>query len=142
MTTASPSQAFDLDEFEDIGTTTLVLKNPATGAPGLATIELIGPEHPVRKKIAMDRARKMRAEFQRNGKITVTDPLDDIEEETDYLVACTQGWANVTVAGAPLAYSPAAALALYTDPKRQWLRAQVKKALDEAERFISDSAKT
>jgi hypothetical protein len=42
------------------------------------------------------------------------------------LVANTIGWE-----GAAVPYSPQAALALYSDPKRQWLRSQVRAALDE-----------
>jgi hypothetical protein len=137
----TPIETFDLDQFEDVQTSSVTLKNPATGAPTAAVIELLGPEHPARKKIQMDRARKMRAEFQRNGKISVSDPLEDVDAETDFLVACTAGWSGMTQAGAVLAYSADAARALYTDTKRQWVRAQVKKALDEAERFISSSAK-
>jgi hypothetical protein len=131
----------DLDAFEDVQIATVVLKNPATGAPTGATVEIIGPEHPTRKKITMDRMRKARANFQRDGKIAVTDPLDDIDDETDFLVACTAGWSGLTSGGQLLPHSAEEARRLYTDPKKQWLRAQVKKAIDDATRFISDSAK-
>jgi len=134
-------QTLDLDQFEDVQTATVVLKNPATGAPTAATVNIVGPEHPTRKKIQMDRARRLRADFQRTGKLTVSDPLDDIDDETDFLVACVTDWAGLTSGGKALEYNPAAVRALFTDPKRQWIRAQVKKALDEAERFISNSAK-
>lgn len=131
----------DLDQFEDIQTGSVTLKNPATGAPTGATINIIGPEHPVRKKIVFDKARRLRADFQRTGKLSVSDPLEDVEDETDFLVACVTGWTGLASGGKPLEYSAAAARALFVDPKRQWVRAQVKKALDEAERFISASAK-
>ena len=137
-----PTETLDLDAFEDVATATVALKNPATGAPTAATVELYGPEHPVRKKIQFDRARKLRASFQRSGKIEVSDPLDDVSDQTDFLVACTAGWSGLTQGGKPLDYSPEAARLLYTDAKRQWVRAQVAKALDEAERFISASVKT
>ena len=119
-------QTLDLDQFEDIPT---------------ATVDVVGPEHPARKRFHMDRARKMRAAFQRTGKVEVTDPLDDIDVETDFLVACTTGWENLTRSGSIVPYSADEARALYTDPKRQWVRSQVKKALDEADRFISNSVK-
>ena len=131
----------DLDSFEDVQSATVVLKNPATGAPTGASVDVIGPEHPVRKTIQMDRARKARADFQRSGKLTISDPLDDIDTQTDFLVACTTGWQGLMQGGQALVYSTDASRRLYTDPKKQWLRAQVVKALDEAERFISDSAK-
>lgn len=135
------AETLDLDDFEDVTTTTVTLKNPATGAPTKATIDLAGPEHPDRKKFHMDRARKNRAAFQRSGKIEATDPLDDYEEETGYLVICTVGWQGLTKCGAALPHSAEAARAMYSDPKRQWIRAQVRKAMDETERFISGSAK-
>ena len=97
-----PTETLDLDQFEDVPTGTLVLKNPATGAPTAATVDLYGPEHPVRKKIQMDRARKLRASFQRTGKIEVSDPLDDLDDQTDFLVACTSGWSGLTQGGQPL----------------------------------------
>jgi len=134
-------EALDLDQFEDVQTATVALKNPATGAPTAATIDIVGPEHPTRKKIQFDRARKIRAQFQRTGKLEVSDPLDDIEDETDFLVACVTGWAGLVSGGKPLEFNAANSRALFTDPKRQWIRNQVKKAVDEAERFISDSAK-
>lgn len=136
------AETLDLDQFEDIPTGSVTLKNPATGAPTAASIELLGPEHPVRKKIQMDRARKLRAAFQRTGKIEITDPLDDFDDETDFLVNCTTGWSGLTQGGTALAFSADAARTLYTDPKRQWVRVQVKKALDEADRFIASSSKT
>lgn len=134
-------QTLDLDQFEDVQTATVVLKNPSTGAPTAATIQVVGPEHPLRKQIQMNRARKMRAQFQRTGKLEVSDPLDDIDDETDFLVACVTGWDGLVSGGKPLDYSADAARALFTDPKRQWVRNQAKKALDEAERFITNSVK-
>ena len=130
----------DLDQFEDQLTTDLELKNPATGTPTKSVITIIGPEHPARKKIQFDRARRQRAEFAKKGKLDVRDPLEDLEEQTDFMVTCTVGW-NLTRAGAPLPFSADAARALYNDPKRQWLRNQVFKGMDEAERFISSSTK-
>ena len=135
------NETLDLDTFEDVQTAVVVIKNPATGAPTAASITIIGPEHPTRKKIQMDRSRKLRADFQRTGKVGVSDPLEDIDVQTDFLVACTVGWQGKVQAGVPLDYSAEAARTLYTNPKRQWVRAQVVKALDEAERFISSSAK-
>ena len=135
------NETLDLDAFDDAQSATVILKNPATGAPTAASVDVIGPEHPVRKKIMMDRARKLRSDFQRTGKLSMNDPLDDIDDETDFLVACTTGWTGLTASGQPLVYSTDESRRLYTNPKKQWLRAQVKMALDEAERFIQNSAK-
>lgn len=134
-------EPLDLDTFEDKLTSDLTLKNPSTGAPTAAVITVLGPEHPARKKIQFDRARRMRAEFSRSGKLAITDPVEDVEEETEFLVACTMGWTGIALAGAPVAFSTDAARKLYTDPKRQWLRVQVLKALDESSRFIGSSSK-
>ena len=132
----------DIDSFEDVLISTVVLKNPATGAPTPASIDVLGPEHPARKKLLLDRIRKNRNQFQRTGKVEVSDPEDDIADETEILVACTVGWTGLTQSGQPLAYSADAARALYTDPKRHWLRGQIKKSLDEVERFIASSSPT
>ena len=131
----------DIDQFEDQFSADLVLTNPATGTPTKATITIVGPEHPARKKIQFDRARRQRAEFAKKGKLDVRDPLEDLEEQTDFMVACTVGWSGLKAGGTPLPFSGDAARTLYNDPKRQWLRAQVFKGLDEAERFISSSTK-
>lgn len=135
-------EPLDLDSFEDMLTSDLAIKNPSTGAPTSAVITVLGPEHPARKKIQFDRARRMRAEFSRSGKLAVRDPVEDIEQQTDYLVGCTLGWSGMTSGGTALAFSADAARALYTNPKRQWLRAQVIAALDEPDRFIHSSSKT
>lgn len=129
-----------IDAFEDVQTSVCSIKHPATGAATDATVTLAGPEHPVRQKIILDRTRRMRAEVRRTGKLDFTDPLDDREEETDFLVACTLGWEGLERDGQALAFDAAAARALYTDSKRQWLRRQVVAALDETELFIDACA--
>ena len=130
----------DLDDYENVNTGTLVLKNPQTGEPTKSTILLASKEHENRKRIDLARTRKLRAAFTKTGKMPNTDPVEDIEEETDYLVASTLGW-NLTQGGKPLLFSAEAARAIYTDPKRQWVRDQVTEALKGAELFISSSAK-
>lgn len=145
--TAQPSNllyklvdTLDIDAYEDIAVGKLTLTDPKTGAPTSSTIELASPEHESRKRIDLARTRRLRAEFANNGKLNATDPLDDIEDETDYLVASTLGW-NLTRGGAPVEFSPANVRALYTDPKKQWLRAQVLAGIRKTELFIKDSAK-
>lgn len=147
MNAASPSTLvsslidnLDLDDFEDIATGTLILLNPATQAPTTSTISLASREHQARKQIDMARTRKLRSAFNQTGKMPVSDPVDDYADETDYLVASTLGW-NLTKGGAPLPFSADAARALYSDPKKQWVRAQVVVAINKSELFISSSAK-
>lgn len=140
VTHSAAAEDLDLSAHEDVNTSELVLKNPATGAPTNSFVTIIGPEHPARKKIQFDRARRLRQEYAKRGKIEVKDPLEDVEDQTDFLVACTTGW-SLKIDGQPYPFSAANARTLYTDPKRQWLRAQVTRGLDEAERFINSSAK-
>jgi hypothetical protein len=130
----------DLDDFEDIEAGRLVLANPKTNEPTTSYIELASPEHQARKRLDLARTRKLRSEYSQTGKMPSTDPVDDIEEETDYLVATTLGW-NLTAGGAPVEFSAAAARKLYTDPKKQWVRAQALVGLRKTELFIKNSAK-
>lgn len=131
---------FDIDAYEDVQAGDIQLKDPATGAPTGATITLAGPEHPARRKIDLDRQRRVRAALQKTGKLQLQDPEEDEADETDLLVACTLGWRGLALAGQELAFSREAAARLYTDPKRRWLRAQVVAALNEREAFIKRSA--
>lgn len=130
----------DLDAFESTQQGVLVLVNPATLARTTSTITLASAENPVRKKLEHAKQRKYRADVQKLGKVQFSDPAEEIDEQTDYLVASTLGW-NLKQAGKPLEFSPAAARALYTDPKRDWVRKQVVEALNQNQLFINDSAK-
>lgn len=130
----------DINDFEDTPTGAVRIKHPVTGAPTPIMFTLAGPEHPQRRAREMARQRKMRAQLQRAGKIQLGDPEDDLADETQELADSTLGWSGLAVGGAALPYSRAAALELYADPKRQWLRAQVRTALAERENFIASSA--
>jgi len=132
---------FDIDDFEDLEIGVFTLVNPQTSEPTSSTITLASKEHPARKKIDLQKTRKLRSAFLRSGgKGLNTDPLDDIEEETDYLVGVTLGW-NLTKGGKSLEFTAQAARELYIDPKKQWIRAQVLDALNKNEVFIKASAK-
>lgn len=120
---------FDFESFEDVSTGTLHVKTP-TGAPTGVQITLAGPEPPDRKRRIFARQRRLRAAIAKTGKLPVADPEDDEADDLDELVACTLGWA-----GAAVPYSVEAARKLYADPKRRWLRDQVKAALDDRELF-------
>lgn len=130
-------ETFRLDEYEDVATADVRIKNPKTGAPTSMVVTLAGPEHPDRKRIQFAKSRRLRAELSKTGKLPVTDPEEDEAEETDMLVSCTIGWT-----GADPAFSKQAARAVYTDPKRRWLRDQVLAALNERELFTRASAQT
>lgn len=132
--------ALDLDAFETVQTTDMVVRNPETGAPTQARITLAGPEHPVHRRILLDRARRLRTGMMKTGKVQLDDPEEDEAAETDLLVACTLGWNGLSSGGQTLAHSADAARKLYTDPGRRWLRDQVRAALGEAQAFIKRSA--
>jgi len=147
ITTAQPSDlltklvdSLDISAFDDVLSGKLILVNPKTKEPTSTFIELASPEHGARKRIDLARTRKLRAEFSANGKIASTDPLEDIEDETEYLVAAVLGW-NVAIGGQVLEFTPDNVRSLLTDPKKQWLRAQVRAGINKTELFIVDSAK-
>ena len=65
----------------------------------------------------------------------ISDPEDDAADDLELTVACTLGWR-----GAAQPYTPAAARALYADPKRRWLRDQVQAGLQDRALFMRSSA--
>jgi hypothetical protein len=145
--TAQPSsllnklvESLDIDAFDDVTIGKLILVNPKTKEPTSTYIELASPEHESRKRIDLTRTRKLRAEFAATGKMPSSDPLEDIEDETDYLVASVLGW-NVSRGGQPVECTPANVRALLIDPTKQWVRAQVRAGVHKTELFIVDSAK-
>lgn len=115
------------------------LKHPVDGAPLDVKFTLAGPEHPVRQKIALQVSRDLRRRVQKAGKLVLEDPEDEIDQETDFLVACTLGWTNLVIDGKAADYTPQAARELYTSSRFAWVRRQVRKALDDAEVFIGSS---
>ena len=130
----------DIYEYDDVLTGKLFLVDPRTKEPTSTYIELASPEHESRKRIDLSRTRKLRAEYAATGKMPSSDPLEDIEDETDYLVASCLSW-NVTRGGQPVEFSPANVRQLLTDPKKQWVRTQVRGGVHKTELFIADSAK-
>lgn len=124
------TDTFDLDAFEDVASAELRIKNPKTGEPTPMVVTLAGPEHPDRKRIAFARQRNLRAKLAKTGKVPVSSPEEDEDDELELLVACTLGWS-----GASVAYSRDEARRLYADNKRRWLRDQVAAGLQERELF-------
>lgn len=137
---AIASLGFDIADYEDVSSGSVTIKDPLTGAPTPLVIELAGPEHPLRRRDAMNRARRIRNDIMRNGKVQLDDPEEQEQDDTEKLAAYTLGWSGLTSGGQPVPFSKAAALQLYADPRRRWLRDQVRAALDERERFIKRSA--
>lgn len=132
--------SLDIDAYDTVTTGELTLTDPKTGAPTSTVVTLASPEHEARRRIDLARTRKLRAEYASTGKMPQTDPLEEIEDETDYLVASVLGW-NLTRAGQPVACTPENVRALLTDPRKKWLRTQVLAGVNKSELFITASAK-
>lgn len=135
----SAENDLSIDDFQTVQTGEMPVRNPETGAPTAARITLAGPEHPLHRRILLDKARRMRASLMKSGKVQLDDPEDDEAAETDLLVICTLGWQGISRDGKPLPFSADEARKLYTDPARRWLRDQVRTALGEAQTFITRS---
>lgn len=132
---ASLPDTFDFDGFEDVDRADVRIKDPVTGAPTPMVVTLAGPEHPDRQRLVFARQRRFRAVLSKTGQVPVSDPEEDAAEQLELLLASTLGWS-----GAKVPYSRDAARAVYTDPKRRWLRDQVAKALEQRELFTRSCA--
>lgn len=114
-----------------------------TGAPTGVFFELAGPTHPKRKAIGFAVARKAQAQYQKSGKLTLDDPVEQQLQAQENMAALTLGWTGFTDdAGQPVPYSTAAALALFSNDDYAWLLEQMQVALNEKERFMQRSVTT
>ncbi len=129
------AEALDILAFEDADSADLRIKHPVTGAPTAMVVQIAGPEHPLRRRLVLDRQRRLRAHLAKTGNMHISDPEDDAADDLELTVACTLGWR-----GAAQPYTPAAARALYADPKRRWLRDQVQAGLQDRALFMRSSA--
>jgi len=135
--TAAPS-TLDLSTINELAEANIVIKHPVTGAPTGALVTLAGPEHPKRKQLIFTRTRKLRAKFQKSGKVQLDDPEDEEADGVSYLAACTLGWIGFSESGKEIPFSTLAAVDLYT--RIGWLRSQINQALEDKENFIEVSA--
>lgn len=126
---------FDLDSVEDLFAADYEIFNPETRLPTGAFITLAGPEHPQRKRIAMDLVRRLRASAARS-KQAVADPEEEARENVKLLAKVTLGWRGIRKNGEEAAYSESAAVELYSDPKRQWVVRQLLAAMNDQDLFI------
>ncbi len=129
--TYGAEELFDFDAIETVESADLRIKDPTrTNAPTPFVITLASPIHPARKRIELAEQRRMQAALMKTGKLQLDDPEERELSLIDKLVAATLGWR-----GAKVPYSPAAARKLYSDPKRIYVRDQVRTALDDMELF-------
>lgn len=136
MSATDAGNSLDLDALEDATTGEMPVKHPVTGEPTGGSLTLAGPEHPQRRALVFQRMRKARAEMARTGKLEMPDPEEDELDENDVLASCIVDWSGLMQGGQLLPWSPDAARALMANPKRRWLRSQVKRALDDRALFI------
>lgn len=122
--------------FDDMPSAEVQIKNPVTGELLPLFVEVMGPEHPARKKIGFQQTRRVREGMLKTGKPTFDDPELEDSQEPERVADLTLG-IRVEGGNAP-AFTREAAVALYRD--KRWVMHQVKVALDERERFIKRSA--
>jgi hypothetical protein len=126
---------FDPAAFEDVPQAECVIKTPS-GEPTAMVVLLQGPENPERKRRLFARQRRLRQEISQQQRLPVTDPEEEDADDIEEMVACTIGWR-----GCALPFSVQAARELYSDPKRQYLRLQVRAFLDRRDAFTLSSAR-
>jgi hypothetical protein len=104
-------------------------------------ITLAGPEHPDRKRLALNATRAVRSALSKKmaaGERAVPDikdPESDYAEHIETLVQCTLGWHRKD--GRPCTpFSTKAVREVYANPESQWLVEQVTRRYYDAELFI------
>jgi hypothetical protein len=134
---AAAVAAFNIDDYEDISSAHYAVKHPITGEATPFVVVLAGPEHPLRKKKVLDKIRQNRKDYLNKGQVKFTDPADEDADLTDLVGRCILGWSGcVDASGQEIIYTQNAAITLVTNPKKRWLRDQLKEALDQADLFI------
>lgn len=128
---------FDINSVKEGESATLKLTHPETGELIGAEIKLAGANHPKRKSIEFNRARKLRAKVVKKGRLDLTDPQDDEDYEIDRLVACTLGWSGIARDGKPVEASEAEYRAIYE--AASWMRQQAIEFMAESANFLQKS---
>lgn len=139
VSSVTEDKPFSLDDYEDVQAAEVELKHPISGGATGMLFELAGPEHPARKRLVQARQRRMRNELQKSGQIKLNDPTEDDQDELELLIACTLGWKNLVTRDSIIEFTPENVVALYSDPKKHWVRTQIRAKLDEVELFIRRS---
>ena len=125
---------YDFDTEEVLESADVQIKD-ASGAPTTLVITVASPTHPERKRWEFASQNRRRALIQKTGKFINGSAEDEYDDETERLAISTLGWTSKRVA-----HSRQAALAVYGDPKRMHIRAQVLAALSDLQLFTRSSA--
>jgi len=125
---------YDFDSEEVVDRADVQIKN-ALGANTGLVITVASPVHPDRKRWEYALMNRKRAAIQQNNRLINSSAEEDHDVETERLAVFTLGWNS-----AKTPFSREAALAIYGDPRRAHIRAQVKAAVDTLELFTRSSA--
>lgn len=129
MTPDTNTPAYDFDSEEVVDRADVQIKDSSGAATGLV-ITVASPVHAERRRFEFQAMNRKRAAIQKSSRFITSSAEEDFESETERLAVCTLAWTSKSVA-----YSREAARALYADPRRVHIRAQVKAAVDDLELF-------
>jgi hypothetical protein len=120
----------DIQDFELNPPCDLVIKNPRTGQDTDVTFTIHG--------ITSDLFRSAWLAFsKRCAKREIEASFEQLDD--DFLADMTTGWANLTDAGKPLAFSREAAVSLYANPRMNGVRSQVRNAMIGTSNFLPNA---
>ena len=126
------SKEFDLSKYETVDTAALTVQNPkggdllgVDGKPVIINVYGMGSKQYVNAKYKLDNANQVRSiAMLRNGKSA--NPEEVAKSEAEFLAAVTHSIENF----------PIEPLALYSNPKLGYIKAQVDKFVGDTENFI------
>lgn len=125
---------YDFDTEEVVDRADVCIKDSLGAVTGLV-ITLASPVHPDRKRWEFQLMNRKRAAMQKSNKLINSSAEEDFDMETERLAVLTLGWNS-----AKTPFSRSAAQAIYGDPRRAHIRAQVRAAVDDMELFTRSSA--
>lgn len=119
----------------------LRLVHPKTDEVLDLTITVLGSDSDAYQDTLRELQRKRAREATKGRRIKLLlSPDEQYADATELLVAATTGWANMTVDGKPLEFSPANARTVYTDRRWRWIREQVDAAINDRANFLPKAA--
>lgn len=134
---ATADATFDIADLEDMEQAEVQLKR--NGQPIPLFVTFYGPEHPKRKRYALDKQRRIRKQLSKTGRMDFGDPAEDEAEENEQIAACVIAWRGFVFNGQTLVCNRENAMRLLADSKRAWLRKAMKEAFDDQDAFMRGS---